>query len=427
MRILWICGGLLPQALIALGRKDTRINGGFMGASFDEIVNLDDSNEFCVLSWDKRECDCQVGRVRHVSFGGQRIDAVAVSDEACREARNIMASFCPDIVHILGTEGIFAHMPLEVFGNHKVVVSMQGVMGACAEAFSGGLLPEDIKVQDNLNFRVLRHGATIWREQSRWRNVRAMNEAKTIQSHKYFIGRTVFDRSWVKFYNPSARYFSVNETMRKEFYSSNGEDRCVVKHSIYCGGAAGYPLKGAHWLFRAIAALKPVYPDIQLRIANASYLNPSCSIKNRMHLSSYHKYLKRLVVELGIAENICLLSALDAQGVGRELNQAELFVLHSLCENSSNALCEAMLSETPCVATFSGGTPSIIDNGKTGVLVPPNDPAALSEGIRTLFEDEKLARSYAQEAKRVAQTRHNPVLNAKRLLSVYNAILEDRK
>lgn len=68
------------------------------------------------------------------------------------------------------------------------------------------------------------------------------------------------------------------------------------------------------------------------------------------------------------------------------LREADAYVQSSLREGLSNALLAAMASGLPCVATDVGGTREAVVDGETGILVPPADPAALAEGIRTIID-----------------------------------------
>jgi glycosyltransferase involved in cell wall biosynthesis len=86
------------------------------------------------------------------------------------------------------------------------------------------------------------------------------------------------------------------------------------------------------------------------------------------------------------------------------LREFDIFVLPSLSEASSNALLEAMAAGLPVVATRVGGTPAIVEDQKTGLLVPPGDPAALARAICLLLENPDLAFSFGQAARqRVAE------------------------
>lgn len=66
------------------------------------------------------------------------------------------------------------------------------------------------------------------------------------------------------------------------------------------------------------------------------------------------------------------------------LGAADLFVLPSWHENSSNALLEAMAHHLPVVATAVGGTPEIVTGA--GVLVPPHAPDALGAALRAVID-----------------------------------------
>ncbi len=59
---------------------------------------------------------------------------------------------------------------------------------------------------------------------------------------------------------------------------------------------------------------------------------------------------------------------------------------------------ECMAAGTPLVATSVGGLPEIVDEGRTGLLVPPRDPAALADALERVLTDGALARRLADAA-----------------------------
>ena len=68
--------------------------------------------------------------------------------------------------------------------------------------------------------------------------------------------------------------------------------------------AASTALKGAHWLIRAVAALRSEFPDIELRIAAADGLHAPKGLKGLLFDQSYHAYLRRVVKQLNVENNI---------------------------------------------------------------------------------------------------------------------------
>ncbi len=83
---------------------------------------------------------------------------------------------------------------------------------------------------------------------------------------------------------------------------------------------------------------------------------------------------------------------IGAVSVTREwLARAEVFVLASRHESQGIVLLEAMASGLPVVATRVGGIPEMVIDGDTGLLVPPESPAALASAIVRLLEDRTLA------------------------------------
>lgn len=78
--------------------------------------------------------------------------------------------------------------------------------------------------------------------------------------------------------------------------------------------------------------------------------------------------------------NVEAIGELPREELRRYYRSARLYCQASRHEGLPNALCEALLCGTPAVATDVGGTPSVL--GNTGVLVPPGDADALTEGIR---------------------------------------------
>ena len=75
------------------------------------------------------------------------------------------------------------------------------------------------------------------------------------------------------------------------------------------------------------------------------------------------------------------------------LRAADFFCLPTLSEGLGTSILEAMAAGLPVVATRTGGVPEIVEEERTGVLVPPSDPAALSDAMVRVASDADLRAS----------------------------------
>jgi glycosyltransferase involved in cell wall biosynthesis len=108
---------------------------------------------------------------------------------------------------------------------------------------------------------------------------------------------------------------------------------------------------------------------------------------------------------LGLSGNVVFTGARD--DIAEMLAMLDLVVVPSLTEGMSNALLEAMAMARPVVATAMGGNVDVIEDGATGVLVPPRDPEALAEALLRLLGDPDRARRLGAAARERARAEHS--------------------
>jgi glycosyltransferase involved in cell wall biosynthesis len=77
-----------------------------------------------------------------------------------------------------------------------------------------------------------------------------------------------------------------------------------------------------------------------------------------------------------------------------------VFCLSSHMEGLGTSLLDAMAFGRPVVATAAGGIPEVVEDGKTGLLVPPRDPRALADALHVLLTDEARARALGAAGRR---------------------------
>lgn len=107
---------------------------------------------------------------------------------------------------------------------------------------------------------------------------------------------------------------------------------------------------------------------------------------------SYQRELRALILRLGIAENVTFLGQLDHRHLLNRLGLYDIMIVPSRwVEPFSRVILEAMASGLPVIATNTGGTLEIIMDGFNGLLVPPDDPSAISRSVQRLLDSAMLA------------------------------------
>lgn len=122
----------------------------------------------------------------------------------------------------------------------------------------------------------------------------------------------------------------------------------------------------------------------------------------------------------GIASQVRLLG--DRADVRDVLAALDVFVLPSRTEGMSNALLEAMSMALPVVATAVGGTPEVVADGRSGLLVPADDAAAMARAIDRVLAEPAFAATLGGAARRVVEDRYGARNMVRRLEAVYAAV-----
>ena len=159
-----------------------------------------------------------------------------------------------------------------------------------------------------------------------------------------------------------------------------------VPHIVSVGRLAAE--KGHQFLIEALHLLntKFNFPDFRATILGEGSLESE---------------LRRLVNRYQLSDRVHLPGFCD--DVFPILSSANLFVLPSLHESSPNALIEAMGVGIPSIASAVGGILDLIDDGESGLLIPPAASDALAETIHRVLTNRELAENLGKQARQKIQ------------------------
>jgi glycosyltransferase involved in cell wall biosynthesis len=126
--------------------------------------------------------------------------------------------------------------------------------------------------------------------------------------------------------------------------------------------------------------------------------------------------LQALAASLGVGDRITFLG--EVRDVPALLARARMFVLPSRSEGIPLTALEAMACGLPVVATRVGGLPEVVDEGVTGLLVPPADPAALADAMVAIGSDPDRCDRMGRAGRRRAEER----FDVRRMVAEYEAL-----
>jgi glycosyltransferase involved in cell wall biosynthesis len=131
--------------------------------------------------------------------------------------------------------------------------------------------------------------------------------------------------------------------------------------------------------------------------------------------------LEALARSLGVAERVRFPGRVG--DVAALLRDAEVLVHPARWEGFGLAVLEAMLCGLPVVASRVSSLPELVADGETGILVPPDDPAALATALGILLEDRAQAMAMGEAGLRRSRERFSVAQMAEQTVRVYRQVL----
>ncbi len=420
MRVLWIVNIELPAISEKLGRSPNPL-GGWLTGVLNKVIQDPEihltivyPDALCTADFEKGQLSSNVDFV-----GFKELRTTPANYETLKSVlRRIVAEVSPDLIHIHGTEYMHSCALAEI-ASHSVptVLSIQGILTPYYDFFLNGVpgrIRNRITPGSLIRRDFLQYGMLSFKKRIRY-------EQKAMESVDYIIGRTDWDRAYAGWMAPQAAYRKCNESLRDAFYTQQWDYAQCEKNTLFASQSDS-PIKGFHFLLRALALARQQIPDIRLYAVGAEK-NPK-NLASPGHLNIYQQYIYQLIREKHLEDHVVFLGKLSEQDMVRQYKQANVFVCPSSCENSPNSLGEAMLLGMPCIASDVGGISSLMSSGREGIIYRCDDVSLLAYYLTAMLQDPDTAAEYGRAARARAMVTHDRTANYQTLLCIYREMLE---
>ena len=427
MKVLWVCNIMLPAIAGQLGVPCSNREGWLSGL-LERVMQEQGRNRIelaiafpagedvgvfhrTMQLGEKTSCDCY-------SFLEDLNTPELYDAELEKRFREILDDFGPDILHVFGTEYPHALACVRAYGRpERTLVGIQGLCSVIAEEYMADL---PAKVQRQATLRDCIREDSLRQQQKKFRK-RGEHERAALLLAGHIAGRTDFDREQTAKINPQARYHFLNETLRGIFYHDRWKRSACEPYSIFLS-QGDYPIKGFHYLLRALPKVAEHFPDVHVYVAGSNIIEDG-TLKDRLKISAYGKYIRKLIRENRLGERVTMLGRLTAEEMKAQYLNSHLYVLPSVIENSPNSLGEAMMLGVPCVAADVGGVHNMLTDGGDGMLYPAGDTEALADRIIEIFTKEAIVERFSDNARKHARVNHDADQNYYRLVHIYREML----
>jgi glycosyltransferase involved in cell wall biosynthesis len=416
MKILWFSNTPCGASEKLLGEGYTK--GGWLSSLEGALTDQDDIELSVAFYWVKRLAPFKYKRTFYYpvlrsgcgTVGGRLLKKYLNRSDDAEEIKSlldIVEKVQPDVIHIHGTEDNYGL--IQAHTKIPVVVSIQGILSAIALKYFSGI-PYSV-VQGYEGFLPKLKASSVKRLYSGVEK-NAARERKILSMSGNIIGRTDWDKGITRVLTPQSRYFVVQEMLRPLFFEQAWTKRefCQPLRLVSTLGPGFY--KGLETVVRTAQILR-----------NSQRVDFEWILPGLNESSAIVKMVKRWLGVNYYRIGIRFAGSKSAAELADLLVTADLYIQTSHIENSPNSLCEAMLIGVPCIASFVGGTNSLLTDGEEGILVQDGDPYALAGAIFKLYNDFDTAAVYAANARRRALNRHDKTVIPQSTIHVYKQLI----
>ena len=435
MRVLWLCNIMLPVIAMHLG-KEVNNKEGWLSGTYDRMKKANFRTPtgerlelgicFPVATLED-ELRLSLPNLEVYGFYEDTVHPEQYDSGLEMRLKKIVDKFNPDLIHCFGTEYPHTLAMTRAFPYpDRILIGIQGLCYKYAKVYMANL-PE--KVQKSKTFRDILKKDSLLKQEQKFIQ-RGEYEKEALKNVSHVTGRTGWDYASVAEVKEVSkesgsenviRYHFMNETLRNNFYEGSWDKDKCEPYSIFIS-QGDYPIKGLHFMLQAMPEILKKFPQTTVWVSGNNVIKNG-TLKEKIKISAYGKYLKKLMKQNKLQGKIHFLGKLNAEEMKQRYLKSHLFVCPSAIENSPNSLGEAMILGVPCIASLTGGISSVFEDKEDGLLFEMGNHEKLAECVIEMFENPQKTEEYSKRAKQHAGKTHNPDENYKRLIEIYQEIV----
>jgi L-malate glycosyltransferase len=201
--------------------------------------------------------------------------------------------------------------------------------------------------------------------------------------------------------------------IRRFSKSKNGVENLIKKYSLKSNNVIFtcrqlIPRKGIRFLIMAMPDIIKKFPKTKLLIAGDGM---------------EREFLEELIDKLKLRDHVTLLGWIKNEELPVYFNSSDVAVMPSLEEGFGIPAAEAMACEIPVVSTDAGGLVEVVDNNKTGIIVPKANEKEMAKAIIKLLENPALSKRMGKAGRKKTEEEFSWDITAKKFITLFKANL----
>lgn len=411
-KIVWLCNAqFTPEKIKFTGSWLQPLAEGLQDTGKVQIVNICRANVRSILKENLGMIVQYVLPVRKTKKYGHVPDKLTV-----QEIIDIVSLEQPDLIHIWGTESIWAYMNPLLSKSFKTIMDIQGLLAPYSDYYYGGLTNQEIFQSIHLK-ELLMPTRTLYYKRKIFKE-RGKQETKYLQTFTNISVQSEWVKNYIQFIVPNAILYSTRIILRDGFYKAQPWHYKADKESpiIFSSCAAAVSYKGMHILIKAVGLLKKKYPNIQLHLAGR------INVGNKL-IDGYSVYINKLIRKLDLRDNISFLGSINEDKIINELQECSVCIIPSFIETYCLAFAESMIIGVPTVVSFTGALPEFAEHKKDALFYNSIDYYSMARYIDDLIQNRELAEFISTNCRNRRLFENDPNKVVGNQIDIYQKIL----